>query len=206
MWRIGVAGFHYNYKGLQVARYSGVPGAGYLLENAADSRIDGVDLDTTVAVTRNFSFNASLEALPTAKYASFPQAGVYVYDPTTGGLANASLDLTGHRMMRAPRYSGNVGATYDIDTALGKFTAFTSVYFTSPVSWDPNGLMVEGSYYTVDSELRYAPSMVPNMKVALWGNNLTDRHHLQSGLETTFAAGATYAPPRQFGARAEFEF
>jgi iron complex outermembrane receptor protein len=206
MWRMGLAGFHYNYDGLQVARYSGVPGEGYLLENAASSRIDGVDLDTTVALTRELSFNASFEALPTAKYASFAGAGVYVYDPTTGGLASASEDLSGHRMMRAARFSGNVGVNYDHRTSVGTFSAFTSWYYTSPVSWDPNGLILEGGYGILDVDLGYAPAAVPNLKVVLWGNNLTNHYRLQSALETNFAAAVTYGTPRQYGLRAELQF
>jgi iron complex outermembrane receptor protein len=202
-WSIGLSAFHYDYNNLQYSRYNG---ASYVFANAATSKIDGVDLDTALAVTSDLSVKASLEALPTAKYTSFPNAQVYEPDTTVGGLDSVTVDLSGDRMMRAPRFTGNLAADYRVSTAIGGFEAFGSVYYTSAMRWDPNGLITEPSYALVDAQVAYTPIAAPRFKVALWGTNLTNKYHLQSSLETAYAAGVSYAPPRQYGVKLEYNY
>jgi iron complex outermembrane receptor protein len=199
--QLDVAGFYYDYRDLQVSRFNP---PSYIFQNAANAKIKGIDVNVAVRVTHDFSFNGSLEALD-AKYGSFPQAGVYTAN-ADGSLSSTNVDLSGQQLYRAPKFTGTIGADYKVDTSIGALGANFSVYLTSRQLWDLQGYVIEPSFATVGGEVSYSPSAVPNLRLVLWGKNLTDKAHLQSLLETGVAAGVSYAPPRQYGVRAEYNY
>ena len=58
----------------------------------------------------------------------------------------------------------------------------------------------------MDAQLSFSPVTYQNLRVSLWGRNLSNELYIQGTLLTTFADGVTYSAPRTFGVRAEFEF
>jgi iron complex outermembrane receptor protein len=196
-----IAAYYYDYKNLQVARFTGTQ---IILQNAASARIKGIDADVTWVATPRLTLSAGGSLLD-AKYQSFPDASVSL--PTGfGGNFDSSIDASGLRMIRAPKFTGNVSADYRLETGSGEFGAFASLYYNAGFKWDVNGRIREGAYANVDAELSFKPAAINGLRLVLWGRNLTDRDIKQSVLSTAFADGVSYAAPRTFGARAEFTF
>jgi iron complex outermembrane receptor protein len=138
-----------------------------------------------------------------AKYQRFDSAGVYIPDPVTG---SANVDLTGKRMERAPTFTATLSGDYHLDLPLGVLALHGSLYHSSSVLWDPNGLIRQDAYNLVDGELSFKPQALTNLRVALYGHNLTDASFLQSYLESTYGAQVSYSAPRQYGVRIEYTF
>ncbi len=199
---LNFAAFHYDYKNLQV--FVSTPPTGFY-QNAASARINGLDLDVTLPLGRDLSLSAGA-SYTDAKYRSFRQAGVYRPNPLGFGYDLVSLDVSGNRLPRTPKYTANVAANYGLDTGAGRFSAYGSVFYNSGISYDPAGFVRQGRYTTVNGELSFAPDAVKGLRLVLWGKNLTDKSYLSSVLETNFVYGGSYAEPRTYGVRAEFQF
>lgn len=199
---VELAAYLYNYKDMQLSRF--VPGVGYKLENAASSRIKGIDFSAEARLSRQFSLSGSF-GLVDAKYRDFDDAGVYSF-LEDGGLATVTADLSGTRMYRSPKFTASSTASYAHESSIGTVAANLSLYYSSSQKWDHLGYVVDPRYATLSSEISYAPASLEGFRFILWGKNLTNKHHLASYLDTNVAAGVTYANPRQYGVKVEASF
>lgn len=200
--RFNLSGFLYNYKNLQSVVF--VPGKAYITQNAASARIKGVEFDLSYALTPDFTLSTSASFLD-AKYRNFSDAANYI--PTGTGHIPSTIDLSGRRMLRSPKFSGNIAANYSIDTSFGRITAFGSVFHSSSYGMEPTGRLQQQAYTTADAELSVEPASLSGFRLVLWGKNLGDKAYLSSALVAGGVAdGGSYAEPRTYGVRAEFKF
>jgi iron complex outermembrane recepter protein len=199
---INTSGFWSEYKNKQVSFYE--PPV-VVVGNAASARIKGIDASLAFKITQGLTIRASEEYL-VANFTSFANAAVYVPNPATGGLVTAQEDLSGRPVDRAPKFSGTVSFDYNAKLQPGELDFDVSVYHSSTMLWDPNGLVRQNAYALLDAQIGFSPASSPNWRVSLYGTNLTDRARLAASLESGFAALVSYAPPRQFGVRGEFRF
>lgn len=199
---LNLAAFHYDYKNLQVFVY--VPPVG-IYENAASARINGFDFDATATLTRNLTITAGASVLH-ARYRRYPNAGVYT--PNAFGFGNdfAEVDASGHHLPRAPKFTANLAANYGIDTSSGRIGLYASGAYSSGITYDPIGAVRQGRHATINGELSFAPSALHGLRLIVWTKNLTNQHVLSSVLESQFVYGGSYAEPRTFGGRVEFQF
>ena len=195
-----ISGFDYNYDNLQVVAYQA---PNYVTENAASSRGRGVDLDAQWAVTPQLTLSGGVSYLD-AKYVSFPNA--QGYQPTGFGNDPVILDLSGKTLLRSPKWSGNFTANYEVDVAAGNVGAYASLYFTDSYGLEPTSRIMQGAYQTLDAELFFSPAAAPQVRLSVWGKNLTDKAYLANALITNFSDSVSYAEPRTFGVRAEYNF
>jgi iron complex outermembrane receptor protein len=200
---INLAAFYYDYKDLQVFRY--VPPVA-ILQNAAKARIKGIDVDASLNVTPEFTLSGGAEFLFEAKYTSFPNAAVIV--PVASGFGNTTViaDLSGNRMIRAPKVTANVAANYQHETDIGDFGGFVALYYNSGFYWEVGNRVKEGSYTTIDAELSFSPTSMKGLRFVAWGRNLADTGYLEGTLISSSADGGAYAPPRTFGVRLEYKY
>lgn len=198
--------YHYDYKDLQVSTYVA---PSYIYQNAAAVRINGAELTLNYTPVQNLTFTAGAN-LMSAKYAKYRGNPVilttFVPNAFNAGNDQIALDVTGDRVVRAPKLAANLSARYTIPSSAGDFSAFGSLYHNSGFNLEPSGRIRQGSFNTIDAELSFQPRSIERLRLSLWGHNLTDRTYLQSSLITIFADGVSYAPPRTFGARADFTF
>jgi iron complex outermembrane receptor protein len=200
---LNVAAFHYDYKNKQVAHYEA---PNYIYQNAASARVKGLEADLSWAATHELTLSATGSYLD-AKYKRFAGAASTVRNPATGfGDLNVPIDASGLRMIRSPKFTGTLAADYQVETAAGEFGAFASLYYNDGFKWDVAGRIRQKSYTTVDGELSFAPAAMQNLRLVVWGRNLTDEDVLQSVLTSDFGDGVSYAAPRTFGVRAEYRF
>jgi iron complex outermembrane receptor protein len=198
---LNVAAFHYKFKDIQVQRFV-APLTVY--QNAAAARLSGVDFDAAFRLSHGLSVTLGGVYLD-SKYTSYPEAGVFV-PVAGGGNANVNIDASGNDLIRAPKFTGNVGVNYKLDTEIGQFEGFGSVYYNNGESLEASGRVRQKGYATLDAQLSFSPVTYQNLRVSLWGRNLSNELYIQGTLLTTFADGVTYSAPRTFGVRAEFEF
>lgn len=200
--RFNAAAFLYDYKNLQSVVF--VPGKAYITQNAASARIKGAEFDLSWAVTRDFTLSTSASFLD-AKYRDFVGAANYI--PTGTGHIASTIDLSGHRMLRSPKFSGNVAANYGVDTSFGRVGIFGTLFHSSGYGMEPTGRLRQHAYTTIDAELSLEPASISGMRFVLWGKNLGNKAYLSSALVAGGVAdGGSYAEPRTYGVRAEYKF
>ncbi len=132
--------------------------------------------------------------------------------PNTGGAGQPAAafgcNLSGNKIPHSPEFSGSVYASYDIDLgSAGSLTPFAILSYSGSFYGQPFNSVLEkqNSFTKLDLRLTWAL----NDKVELQGfvTNVTDK-----ATATRFVWGgggalqASYAPPRQWGARASFKF
>lgn len=164
------------YKDLQVNALVQLPASNAitLIENAASSISQGVELETQWVASKNFRLIANATYLD-ARYGSYPNAA-----PTYLQKQHhvASQNLSGAPTDFAPKWSGSVTPEVRIDIAdeyelrADVTPIFTSSYFNSSGTDDPNELV--GGSIRWDGRLTLE-QFAQHWEVDLIGKNLTNR-------------------------------
>jgi iron complex outermembrane receptor protein len=157
-YRLDLSAFHYDYKNLQFAYACPVAAppvcpvaAGTVTTNAAVATAYGAEAELTWAVAKDFNVDAGLAYLHT-NYDRFLNASAAA--PTTATSTPPCLnpnpllcrnitlgqDWSGQRLIRAPEWSLNLGATYDVPTPVGVFELSGNLYYVSEYQSDTDSL------------------------------------------------------------------
>ncbi len=112
--RINAAMFHSKYDDLQVSTFDG--NASFVVGNAAESAVTGLEADWTLAVTEHLNLSGAL-ALLNAEYDSFPNAACtsaqFIAWVAAGNpRATCTQDLSGRQLQFAPDWAANIAAQY----------------------------------------------------------------------------------------------
>ena len=199
--RFSAAAFYYDYTNLQAVIF--VPGKAYITQNAASAEVKGFDFDVSWNVTPEFTLSAG-GAILDGQYKDFQNAEAL--QPTGTGSVQITTDLSGGRLLRAPKFSGNFTGSYIKQTDAGEVGLFVSLYHTSSYGMESSNRIRQAGYETVDAEFSFAPSGMDGLRLVLWGKNLTNTAYLASSLTSTLADVGSYAAPLTFGGRVEFKF
>ena len=215
--RVNVAIFHSEFEDVQVSTFDG--NAGFVVGNAAETEVDGIEMDGLVAFTDELTMSFGLAYLDAA-YKSFPDAGC-TNDQTidwveNGGVANQCVqDLSGHRLQFAADWSGNLGLNYatPITDSL-EIRASADVMFTDEfdTAGDGDEVLVQDSYTKLNARIELA-SLDGVWSVALLGRNLTDEETSNWGNDIPLGqfgfAGSYFQmmeAPRSYEIQARYSF
>jgi iron complex outermembrane receptor protein len=194
-----LSAFHYKYSKLQVAQIvDGLPST----TNAADSKIDGVELTTTVKPWTPLSVTTSLSYL-NARFTRFEELN---------SLTGVIDDLAGNKLPGSTRYSSNVLAEYSIPipggnhlTLSGEWNWHDRLYFTefnSPSTSQP-------SVSTYNAAARFTTDD-GRWLFEVWGKNLSNELIRQQAWITGAGFGqmalGQFAPPLTWGATVRYAF
>ncbi len=215
--RINLSGFYYDYKNLQ-QQYNDVATGSSLLETAEGARVYGGELQFEAAPTERLRITASANLMK-GTFTDFVSGGQFVpralANPVppggTPGPANAGnvvtrLDVSGNRMMRAPDFTGTIGASYTIPFADGSsLDANASYYYTSKVYFDATNRLVQPSYGLLDARLTF---QLPGeqLSLSLWGRNLTNETYISGSALSANGDQIRLGAPRQYGVTARYAF
>ncbi|GIX30589.1 MAG: TonB-dependent receptor [Porticoccaceae bacterium] len=211
---LAVAVFHYDYRDLQVARWVAPD---YLYQNAARASAVGADLDLSWQATERLELSAGIAWLD-AEYDEFPEAGAYRWDPQAwlgsptfpfspaGPNVGFNYDASGNRLIRAPRLTATFSTTWQIVDRLGIWEIYGNAYYNSGYDLEVTGEVHQPAYWQLDARIQWQPPGAEGVRLACWVRNLSDERVLQSLLETSFASGVSFAPPRTLGIEVEFVF
>ncbi len=189
-------------------------------ENAAESSINGFELEIDWAPTVNSRFTGYLAWLD-ARVDEWITQDTTFCDQRFGSDCPVT-DLEGNRLPRSPRWSLNLSYEYHFDLHNGAtitpWIAFhwEDEYYLRPFNvdkaFDINSGQVtdrytdkEDSFINVDATLRYQGPQ-ENWYIELYGKNLTDETVKNRFAESEGILKGTYNPPRFYGVRAGFSF
>ena len=214
----------------------GAGGFTTIFENAAETKAKGIELDVFGRVTPNFRVSGSLAYTDAEyvdfvtldpidpRNVNTPPAPAYnpVTNPNPtafGAPCDGDLDpatptceiqLAGNRVRNTPKWAWNVHAEYDIPfagggevTLQGDVTHKSRIYFTEY----QRDIESSAPYTFVDLGAMYHAAN-DRLSLQLWVKNLfdIDRRASTFALATGRLLGATYLPPRTYGATVGYKF
>lgn len=207
--------FQYDYKDLQVTSlFAGIDALGNpftfaRLGNAAQARIKGAELSGMFNIARNLRVEASLSYLDT-EFTSFPNASFNVPNIVAGlpsGNRSVSGDLTGKELMRAPRWTGRISASYTVHDIFGGSLLLDGSIFRSALYWaDVNNRVRQPAYTLVNAGATWRAAPDAGWYVRVQGRNLTSAKIASSIFVTGTADEITLQKPANWLATIGFDF
>jgi outer membrane receptor protein involved in Fe transport len=173
--RLNVAVFHSEFEDVQVSTFDGT--AGFVVGNAAESEVDGIELDGMFAVSDEITIYGALAFLD-AKYKSFEDAACTADQAIASADRNGCVqDLGGERLQFAADMSANFGITYNteitdsLELGLGADVMYTDDFDTAA---DADIVLAQEAYTKVNARISLS-DIDGTWSVALLGKNLTDK-------------------------------
>ncbi len=202
------AAYYYDYQDLQVATFDGPRS---LIENAADSRIYGLDAQGQLAVTESLSFNAGISLID-AEYEDFDRAQKWTQclDPVGCGQSFGMfipeyIQAGGMEMQRTPELSANIGASYSTGLAGGVLDLSGTLYYTSDFHFDTSEQFEQDAYELLSLKAAWTdPS--DTYTISLYGDNLTDSEYRSQVLPQQLGALSMWGTPATVGASINVRF
>lgn len=171
--QLQLTAYRYNYDNLQLSVFDPAT-ASFLIKNAASARVQGVEGSIDWRPSDRLSVDAAV-GYNHARYRSYTTAPCAVSLP--GNCVGAFADLSGQPLARAPDWSGNIGATYDlplmndIRIAFNANMNFSSSFFSAE-SNEP--LLRQKAFQRWNGSIRLHQEN-DRWELALIGRNLTDK-------------------------------
>jgi iron complex outermembrane recepter protein len=185
--RFNVAVFKSEYDDVQVSTFDG--NAGFVVGNAAETEVEGVEIDGMFAITEELRVTMALAYLD-AKYGSFPNAGctstqTTIFAAGADGISGTAddqvpgectQDLSGQRLQFAADWSGNLAINYSTPVTDNlEFISSLDVLFSDDYDTAADGdeLLGQDEYAKINARIALA-EMDGKWSVAILGKNLTD--------------------------------
>ena len=195
-----LAGFYYDYKGLQVQQFDfqGANGVLQFVNNAPAANIKGIEAELSLQPTDYLSVGGALSYLDATYSGSFP---------AINSLTNGAINPDGNRLSDAPKWSGNfygelnlpVGDSWDI--SLRGEGIYKSSVFYSPANV---ALIGAPSYWLFNLGLKVE---VPKsgLELGVRWENIANKKYI-TGNYFSFSSGAIPGAPRHAMAYLKFDF
>lgn len=199
--RANLSLYYYDYSDLQVQART-PDGASYVLQNAASAEIYGGELEVNILPTDGLNIRASA-AYNHGTYNKFPDAQDFIPKPG-GGNTVTSTDAAGKTLIRAPRYTANLGADWTTTLAGREFGATANFFYSSRVYYDFLNRFSQKPYTMTSGEIWYKAT--DNVKLSIWGTNLTNSKAAQQIRQGAMATDILYEKPRVVGVGLAMDF
>ena len=210
--RFNAAVFQNQIKNLQVQTISLTSGGAVKFETAGGARIRGAEFDATWLVlpeTLPGLVVTAGGAYLDGKYTSYREGSGY--DETTGlyfdGTIFPNRDFTGNKIVRTPKFSGNLGLGYTFNLGEGSLELAADVYHNSGFYYSAQNTSVaqEDAYDVVNARISYLYDPW-NVRVTAFGKNINNAkyHYVMSELD--FGTSALLAPDAVYGVRLNWDF
>lgn len=206
--RLNASAFYYDYRDLQLASYES---SSSHLQNAANSRIYGADVDAVYSPLAGLQLRAAA-AYTHATFKSYPVALRYVQclDPVACGAGFGTFvptpqDSSDLSMPRAPRFTASLGVQYAIPLAAGGLTLNADLYHTSRIWFDAVEQFGQKAYDLVNLRATYA---LPgdHVQLSVFGTNVFDTSYRSQVLPAALSIAQTYGNPASYGAAVTVKF
>lgn len=234
--RAEISAFLYNYRDLQLVTTNIVAGASNnsVTVNAVSSRIYGIDASISAPIQDVLNVRASVEWLH-ARYRNFPAArGVSISSVDGRNVTDASANYipqnwAGLQMVRAPDWSGSVGADLNLDAFDGKLVLSGTGSFSSSFAptnnsifqfqaTTPTGAVVPGivstsrkrrflenGYFLANVQANWTdPSN--RWTLGVFSDNVLNTRYKIVSTGNAFGSYDIFSEPRMTGARVSFRY
>ncbi len=195
--RLNLAAFHSKYQDIQINVQSDPTNARITdVLNAGSASVNGVEVDLTLAPSRNFRVGLNYGYL----------------DPKYDEIIDArGVDISSNfRFTQSPKHTLAADVTYDLPslpfgqlTANANYTMQSDKFSSSTIS---GGKFIIGDYGLLNARLTLAE--IPGLeqfRIALWGRNLTDKEYYLFQFNIG-RPGAIFGEPRTYGLDVIVEF
>jgi iron complex outermembrane receptor protein len=199
--RANLSLYYYDYSNLQVQART-PDGNAYVLQNAASAEVYGGELEINVVPTLGLNVRGSV-AYNHGTYDKFPAAQDFIPRPTGGNIVTSN-DASGKTLIRAPRYTANLGADWTTTLAGREFGASANFFYSSRVYYDFLNRFSQKPYTMTSGEIWFKAA--DNLKLSIWGTNLTNSKAAQQIRQGALATDILYEKPRVVGVGLEVDF
>jgi outer membrane receptor protein involved in Fe transport len=169
--RLNIAAFVSTHEDVQVSTFDG--NAAFVVGNAAESEVQGVEADILFRFTEEITLNGAFAYLD-ATYKSFPGAGCNLAQSLVTP-RGCTQDLSGKPLQFAPEYTANVGINYQTDLSAG-MVLFAGVDYNWSdevvIGADLDENLIQDSFGKLNARIALASD--DQWQIALVGKNLTD--------------------------------
>ncbi|WIW89468.1 TonB-dependent receptor [Sphingobium sp. V4] len=203
--RLEIAAYRTNYKNQQLSSFDATLNS-FIVSNAGRTRVQGIEMQVAYVPIEGLNLRGAL-GYNDAKYQSYVGAACIAGSP-----AGCLADLSGRRLPRAPKWSGNFGATYDMslgnDLKLGfNGDAFYSSSYNTLDSLDPE--TVQASFWKLNAGISIGAED-DTWKLSFIGRNLTNEFINLFGNDSSRGSPGDYigvpARPREFVIEGTYRF
>ena len=219
--RLTATAFMYKFKGLQLTSFDPTIAA-YRIQNAADVKQKGIEMDADFRISDGFSLRASAAYL-SVKYGKFDNSSCFanqlaadgcVFNPVYGADVQ---DLTGKQLHRAPKFVAGAGFSYDttlnaegnLRFSLTGDMRFRSGTYTSETQ-NPAGYQKRNALFHASARINDEDA---GWELALIGRNLTNKRLIgftsdrpSAMTPGNYEVAATAIRPREIAIQAGFKF
>jgi iron complex outermembrane recepter protein len=201
--RLNSSLFYYKIKDPQVSLREGTS---IVQSNAQGARVKGAELELQAVVREGLNAHLSATYLDSyySAYLSAPSGPANPLPPYGVVSPLTGTDATGNYTPQSPRFSGDIGLDYSVNTSAGSWLFASDYYYSSQFYWEPDNLLRQPSYALLGAQVRYMPN--DKLAIRLWGRNLTNKLYFWRA--NTQAGPGGYpdipAPPRTYGLSFDF--
>ncbi|HKQ81426.1 MAG TPA: TonB-dependent receptor [Steroidobacteraceae bacterium] len=203
--RLNAAAFYYDYKDLQLQTATDV--ATEIL-NAAGAEIKGLEADFSFNVTDRLTLDLGGSYVD-GEYTDFKNASVYVPNvdangQPVGGDAGISIDASGNRLVRTPKYTASAGLTYSQQWGDGALTAIVRGQYQSSMPWEAGERLKEDAYTVLNASVGYAWNNGWGLRIQ--GQNILDEEYSLYSAAQPFGDNFSAADPATWSATVSYKF
>ena len=175
------------------------------LINAAKATIEGIEIETRINLTDQFSIEGSLGYTDAGfdEFLGFDADGVRGYDPVTDPAAAAAL-----KFERVPELTYNIMANYFQPLSNGAELDFRVSYsYTDDFTNDALGTkaIITDSYGLLDASVSYTFAQ-SGLKLTVFGKNITDEDYHDFALDNALTSLTWGGVPDTYGLRLTYSF
>lgn len=196
--RIDASAFYYNYRDIQVTRYTGTNQTYY---NGAAARVYGLDVDFEARLSRSLTLSGGMTVMHD-RFTSFPNAIISTQVPT--GVLVTTGSAKGNRLPQTADFSATITANYHVPVSVGELGLDVSYTYNDGYYMQPDNILRQPSYDLLSAGIGL--TLRNGLSGRLWGRNLLNTtifNTLQAG---GFDSNASYQAPRTYGVTVGVKF
>ena len=200
--RLNLSGFYYKYDNIQLTV---IRGGAQTLINAASAEVKGVEAELELAPAAGLTLRGGLQYTD-GEYTDFPLTPVTSLNPVFPfGIVTTPTATQGNRLIRTPKFAGNLALDYSVPVAEGDEFGFHVTYqYSGGYPFEPDGRLRQPDYHLVNGSLSYTFS--ENATIRLWARNLFNERYFVNITGTFLGDIRNAALGRQYGMGLSFRF
>jgi len=141
-----------------------------------------------------------------SEYGNYSSTAYQLPMTSAGFASNEVINLDGRQLIIAPEYTGSIGFNYERMISSGLLELNGNFYYSDEFWFDFLERVNPGSYNTLAASVSLTPNFNENIKLTLFGRNLTNEEYFASSLLGPSSDAPVYMPPRMIGISFDYNF